>query len=179
MRARSARRPALRTRTRARAADLPALRRLVESTEVFYPAEIEIALELLEDRLRHGAQSGYEFVFVERAGQLVGYCAWGAVPLTKGSYDLYWIAVAPDAQGLGIGQLLMRRAELEVVKLGGGRLYIETSSRASYARTRRFYRTAGYRQAARLPDFYARGDDKVVFCKTIPSRAPSRRRAHT
>ena len=152
---------------RPRHSDLRALRRLVESTGVFYPEEIEIAMELLEERLRRGRKSGYEFIFAERRRELVGYCAWGAVPLTKGSYDLYWIAVAPAAQGLGIGRYLMELAERAVARRGGGRFYIETSSRTQYARTRRFYRAAGYRQAARLADFYAPGDHKVVFCKTI------------
>ena len=73
----------------------------------------------------------------------------------------------------------MQLAELEVAKLGGGRLYIETSSRAAYVRTRRFYRAAGYRQAARLPDFYARGDHKVVFYKTIAPGARGGRRPNT
>ena len=99
--------------------------------------------------------------------ELVGYCAWGAVPLTKRSYDLYWIAVAPGRQGLGIGRQLLERAERAVAARGGGGLYIETSSRPAYRRTRRFYRAAGYRQVARLADFYAPGDDKLVFCKTI------------
>ena len=169
----------LRMRTRPRLSDVRALRRLVESTDVFYPEEIEIAMELLEERLRRGAKSGYEFIFAEKAGELVGYCAWGAVPLTKGSYDLYWIAVAPEAQGLGVGRRLMDLAEREIAKLGGGRLYIETSSRDAYVRTRRFYRAAGYKQAARLPDFYARGDHKVVFYKSIAPRARARRRANT
>jgi len=176
MSARSTKGSALRIRTRPRPADLLALRRLVESTGVFYREEIEIAIELLEERLRHGAKSGYEFIFAESAGQLLGYCVWGAVPLTKGSYDLYWIAVAPEAQGLGIGRRLMELAERAVAKLGGGRLYIETSSRDDYVRTRRFYRAAGYSRAARLQDFYARGDHKVVFSKVIPR---VRRRANT
>jgi ribosomal protein S18 acetylase RimI-like enzyme len=158
---------------------LRALRRLVESTGVFYAEETEIAIELLEERLRRGRKSGYEFIFAEREGKLVGYCAWGAVPLTHGSYDLYWIAVAPNAQGLGIGRRLMHLAEAAVAKRGGGRLYIETSSRAAYVRTRRFYRAAGYGQAARLRDFYARGDHKVVFAKTIGPAARPRRRANT
>jgi ribosomal protein S18 acetylase RimI-like enzyme len=176
MSAGSAQGSALRTRTRPRPSDLRALRRLVESTGVFYREEIKIAIELLEERLRRGAKSGYEFVFAEKAGELVGYCAWGAVPLTRGSYDLYWIAVAPEAQGLGVGRRLMHVAELAVAKLGGGRLYIETSSREAYVRTRRFYRAAGYSRAARLRDFYARGDHKVVFSKVIPR---ARRRANT
>jgi len=157
----------VRYRSRPRSADLPALRRLVAATQVFYPEERQIALELLEERLRRGAKSGYEFFFAELAGRLVGYCAWGNVPLTKQSFDLYWIAVEPAAQGKGIGQQLMTLAEGAVAQRGGGGLYIETSSRAVYARTRRFYRDAGYRQVARLNNFYAAGDHKVVFCKTI------------
>lgn len=159
--------PRFRFRTRARPSDLPALRRLVAATKVFYPEERAIALELLEQRVRIGSKSGYEFIFAEQGGELAGYCAWGAVPLTKGSYDLYWIAVAPRCQGLGIGRRLLGLAEAAVARRGGGGLYIETSSRDVYARTRRFYRAAGYRRVARLRNFYAPGDDKIVFCKTI------------
>jgi ribosomal protein S18 acetylase RimI-like enzyme len=157
----------IRFRTRTSPEDLSALRRLVESTRVFYPAELEIALELLHERLRLGSKSGYEFIFAERHGELVGYCTWGPVPLTKASFDLYWIAVAPHAQGLGVGRALMELAETAVARRGGGQLFIETSSRAVYARTRRFYRAAGYGQAARLREFYGPGDHKIVFCKSI------------
>ncbi len=158
----------VRYRSRPKPGDLPALRRLVATTQVFYPEERKIAHELLEERLRRGANSGYAFFFAERGGRLVGYCAWGNVPLTRQSYDLYWIAVAPDCQGQGIGQRLMLLVEQAVARRGGGGLYIETSSRRVYARTRRFYRAAGYRQVARLVDFYAPRDHKVVFCKTLP-----------
>jgi ribosomal protein S18 acetylase RimI-like enzyme len=157
----------LRFRSRPRPADLAAVRTLVLAAGVFYAEERAIALELLQERLRRGARSGYEFIFAQRGAELVGYCAWGRVPLTKGSFDLYWIAVAPDAQRRGIGQRLMELAERAVARRGGGRLYIETSSRAVYARTRRFYRAARYAQVARLVDFYAPADHKIVFCKTV------------
>jgi D-alanine-D-alanine ligase len=164
---RRSRSTAIRYRSRPRPSDVTALRRLVAATGVFYPEERTIALELLEERLARGAASGYSFFFAERGEELVGYCAWGAVPLTKQSYDLYWIAVSPSCQGEGIGQALMDLAERAVAKKGGGGLYIETSSRAVYDRTRRFYRRAGYAQVAKLADFYAPGDDKVVFRKAI------------
>jgi len=157
----------IRFRSRARPADLAALRRLVAATKVFYPEERAVAIELLEQRLQVGRRSGYEFIFAEVGGELVGYCAWGAVPLTKESFDLYWIAVAPRCEGLGIGRRLLALAEEAVARRGGGGLYIETSSRGVYIRTRRFYRAARYRQVARLRNFYAPGDDKIVFCKTI------------
>jgi ribosomal protein S18 acetylase RimI-like enzyme len=170
-----------RYRSRPRADDVSALRRLVAATRVFYPAERAIADELLAERLRVGAKSGYSFFFAERGRELVGYCAWGRVPLTAKSYDLYWIAVSPAAQGQGLGQALLLLAERAVARRGGGNLYIETSSRPVYARTRRFYRDAGYAQVAKLRDFYAPGDHKVMFCKVIPTsrRARSKARAHT
>jgi D-alanine-D-alanine ligase len=156
-------------RSRPRPGDPPMLRRLVAATGVFYPEERAVALELLELRLTLGPKSGYEFLFAERAGEIVGYCAWGNVPLTQASYDLYWIAVAPTCQGQGVGRALLSRTEQAVARRGGGGLYIETSSRAAYVRTRRFYRDAGYGQVARLADFYAPGDHKIVFRKVIPS----------
>jgi ribosomal protein S18 acetylase RimI-like enzyme len=166
--------PGVRFRTQAKAADAPALRRLVAATGVFYRQERAVALELLEARLERGAKSGYSFVFAERGAELLGYAAWGRTPLTQRTFDLYWIVVAPSAQGQGLGRALLRAVEQAVVARGGGNLLIETSSRAAYVRTRRFYREAGYRQVARLPDFYAPGDDKVMFLKVVSPPKPRR-----
>jgi GNAT superfamily N-acetyltransferase len=160
----------VRYRARPAAADAPALRRLVAAAGVFHAEERAIARELLDERLRQGAGSGYSFVFAERHGQLVGYAAWGHVPLTRRSFDLYWIVVAPAAQGQGIGRSLLERVEGAVAGRGGGNLYIETSGRRAYDRTRRFYRHAGYAEVARLRDFYAPKDHKIMFCKVIRRR---------
>jgi len=168
----------VRYRKRPTAADLPALRRLVASTGVFYPKERAVALELLEARLAQGRKSGYSFFFAERGPELLGYAAWGQAPLTERAFDLYWIAVSPAAQGQGLGRALLERVEGAIAARGGGSLYIETSSRHVYARTRRFYLEAGYPRVARLLDFYAPGDHKMMFCKVIPA-LPSRRRAAT
>jgi ribosomal protein S18 acetylase RimI-like enzyme len=171
----------IRFRAKPRAGDAPALRRLVESTGVFYPQERAVALELLEARLAQGPKCGYSFVFAERGTELLGYAAWGQTPMTHSTFDLYWIAVGPAAQGQGVGSALLRAVEQAVAVRGGGNLYIETSSRPVYVRTRRFYRQAGYRQVARLRDFYAPRDDKVMFCKVIaaapvPDAVPKARR---
>lgn len=44
-------------------------------------------------------------------------------------------------------------------------LLVETL--ASFDRTRAFYSKCGYEEEARIRDFYAAGDDKVVFCKVL------------
>jgi len=168
-----ARGAALEFRRRPCARDIPALARLVAATGVFNPTELAVAREILEERLAHGRSSGYSFVLAERDGTLVGYTAWGPIPLTRGSYDLYWIAVDPSAQGLGVGRALLAETERDVARHGGGRIYIETSGRPAYERTRRFYLAAGYAEVARLEDFYAVGDDKVIYRKVVPA-APRR-----
>jgi ribosomal protein S18 acetylase RimI-like enzyme len=160
----------VRYRSRPLASDVPALRRLVESTGVFNGQERAVALELLEARLERGPKSGYSFLFAERRGEVLGYAAWGDAPLTQRTFDLYWIVVTPAAQGQGLGRALLQHVERAVGARGGGNLYIETSSRGVYARTRRFYRDARYAQVAKLRDYYAPGDHKVMFCKVIRSR---------
>jgi ribosomal protein S18 acetylase RimI-like enzyme len=57
----------------------------------------------------------------------------------------------------------MRAAEAAVQAAGGRQVLVETASKPSYAATRAFYERIGYREVARVPDFYAVGDDKVVY----------------
>ena len=143
------------------------VRRLVESTGVFSPVEIDVAVELIEDRLNRGPQSDYQFLFAEVDGQTVGYTCYGPIALTAASFDLYWIAVDKTLQGRSIGRALLERTE-ELIRAAGGRqVYIETSNRSQYAPTRGFYLRCGYAQAALLTDFYAPGDDKVIYAKSL------------
>ena len=53
----------------------------------------------------------------------------------------------------------------DIRQLNGRLLLIETSSLPHYELTRRFYLKHHYDQAAVLRDFYADGDDMVVFRK--------------
>lgn len=154
-------------RTTLHAADTAAVRDLVEATGFFSADEIAIAAELVAERLARGAASGYEFLLLEQGGRLLGYTCYGKIPGTTGSYDLYWIVVAPDRQGRGLGQQLLAATETAVRDGGGRLLYAETSARAQYAPTRRFYERAGFHAAAELPDYYAPGDGKVIYAKVL------------
>jgi ribosomal protein S18 acetylase RimI-like enzyme len=138
---------------------------LVAGTGFFTPAEVAVAVELVEERLSRGPASGYEFLFAERAGQVVGYTCYGPIAATEGSFDLYWIAVEKGRQGGGIGRRLMAETERRIAAAGGRRIYAETSGRAEYAPTRAFYQRCGYVEEARLADFYRVGDDKVIYVK--------------
>ncbi len=144
------------------------IRKLLESTGFFHSYEIDVATELSDLNLEKGAEaSGYHFIVARESEEMLGYCCYGLNPCTQSSYDLYWIAVRKDQMGRGIGRKLMTLAEQSVINLGGTIVWVETSGRAIYESTRAFYLAIGYEKIAVLPDFYAPGDDKIVFMKRV------------
>lgn len=156
------------------AADCDRVRTLIQSTEFFHAGEADVAVELVEERLKKGAASGYEFVMAEdEQGRLLGYTCFGPIPCTVTSYDLYWIAVHPEAQGNGFGRKLNAETERRVRELGGTRIYAETSTRAQYFSTRAFYERMGYTLAEQLDDFYAPGDGRATYVKVLSAPAQS------
>ncbi|MGH8501792.1 MAG: GNAT family N-acetyltransferase [Gammaproteobacteria bacterium] len=148
-------------------ADIDRVRNVTEATGFFSASEVEVAVELIEATFDQGATSGYSFLFAERGGTICGYTCFGPVPCTAASFDLYWIVVDAACQGQGIGKRLLVRTEQLIREAGGRQLYAETSSRRQYRPTRAFYRHAGFLQAARLRDFYAPGDSKIIYCKVL------------
>jgi ribosomal protein S18 acetylase RimI-like enzyme len=136
---------------------------IVRASGVFSEKEVGVALELFD-------ATGDDYTFVgafDPTNALVGYACFGATPATDRTYDLYWIAVHPKAQRSGAGSALMSEVERRLDERHARLVIIETSSRDDYAPTRRFYHKRGYTEDARLRDFYAPGDDRVVFSKRL------------
>jgi ribosomal protein S18 acetylase RimI-like enzyme len=78
------------------------------------------------------------------------------------------MAVDPELQGSGIGTALLQEMERRLA--GIARLIVvETAGKPEYAGTRAFYQARGYTPIATIPDFYAPGDDQVVFVKAVNS----------
>ncbi len=96
-----------------------------------------------------------------------GFACFGPRSLTQGTYDLYWIAVDPAAKRNGVGRNLMEQVEKDVAALGGRLLIVETSGLEKYAPTRAFYEGIGYSKEATIHDFYAPGDDLVVYTHKV------------
>jgi len=143
--------------------DKPAIMRMLRKIPEFKPIEVDIAEEVLEDYLQKPNHGGYH-VFVAEAGSSIrGYICYGTTPLTEGTWDIYWLAVAPSEQRRGVGKALLAFAEDKIKNTKGRLALIETSSKPEYERTRRFYRSQGYTLACRIADFYAPGDDKAGF----------------
>lgn len=132
-------------------------------------------MELLDQSL--AGDDDYRFVGAYAGETLVGYACWGPTPGTEGTWDLYWIVVDPTRQGRGIGTRLLEEVERRLTAHGARLIVVETSSRADYDPTRRFYETRGFTRAAELPGYYAPGDDLVIYLKDLRhgvlARAPS------
>jgi len=150
-----------------RPGDKATVARIVSSSGFFSYDEIRVAVELVGETLMHGSSSGYRFVFAEDQSSVTGYACYGPIPMTRSSWDLYWIAVRDDLRGGGIGRMLMQEVEKSVLEHGGRKIFIDTSSRAQYEPTREYYERCGYVAEAVLTDFYAPGDSKSIYSKTL------------
>jgi GNAT superfamily N-acetyltransferase len=153
--------PALRPLT---AADRDRLEEITRAVRVFRDDEIPVALEVFDAAV--AGSPDYTALGAVLYGQLVGWICWGPTPCTLGTYDLYWMAVDPAVHSTGIGTALVR--EMEGRLAGSARLIVvETAGRPDYRPTRAFYEARGYRRSAVIRDFYAPGDDQVVYVKTL------------
>jgi ribosomal protein S18 acetylase RimI-like enzyme len=152
--------------------DRERIHQILVATARFSEEEVKCAMELVDLSLEHPEKNDYYVHVLETpdsgpSRSVQGYVCFGPTPLTDGVFDLYWIAVDPNRQGQGIGQLLLKFVENEVRRQKGRMLLIETSSKESYGPTLRFYERSGYDEISRIKDFYRIEDDKVIFCKKL------------
>ena len=148
-------------------ADTPVLIQLAAETGVFKPLELQALREVLDDYFATNLAAGHRSVTCEQDGAVVGFAYSAPAAMTDRTWYLYWIAVRKQLQARGTGAALLRHAEDDARRAGGRLLLIETSSLPHYELTRRFYVKHGYETAAVLRDFYADGDDMVVFRKRL------------
>lgn len=144
--------------------------RILVDTGMFRDDEVTVALEVIDAYFDNPDQDYTALGAFTRGGELIGYSCHGPTPCTLGTWDLYWIAVAPTAQRTGAGSALLQEVERRLSALDARMLLIETSSQPRYQPTRAFYERHGYDEVARVPEFYAPGDDRVIFAKRIQPR---------
>jgi ribosomal protein S18 acetylase RimI-like enzyme len=145
--------------------DKSSIMRILKNTPEFTPAEVVLADEVIDSYLFNPGESGYFILVAEVDSSVAGYVCYGPTPITEGTWDIYWIAVDHKIQGQGIGRRLMASAEEKIKQLKGRLILVETSSKPGYEKTNLFYQRIGYKEAARILDFYAIGDDQVIYEK--------------
>ncbi len=147
------------------------LAELLTATRAFNAEEVQVALSLFDLSLDAGSEGDYEFIGAfGNDERLVGYACFGPTPSTDGTYDLYWLAVDPAAQGSGYGRALTAEVERLLADRGARLLVAETSGRPDYAVTRAFYLASGFIEAATVHDFYAPADDRIMLYRRLTPR---------
>jgi GNAT superfamily N-acetyltransferase len=145
------------------ATDGETLLSLASGVHLFTSDDVNTIRELWDEFATRGEKSWYTFVVARRDDNLLGFACYGRRALTEGTWDLYWLGVAQNAQGQGIGKLLLKETEARVKGKGGRLLIIETAGKPEFEPTRQFYLHAGCELEARIRDFYAPGDDLYIF----------------
>jgi ribosomal protein S18 acetylase RimI-like enzyme len=153
--------------------DRPLVAALLRSLSAFSYEERTVALELVDHRLAHPTSDDYRFILSfsspESGGleELAGYLCYGRTPLTRSTYDLYWIVTSPAYARSGVARGLLARLESEIAREGGGLVRVETGSREGHGGAVHFYDAVGFARTATIADFYAPGDDLIVFTKRL------------
>ena len=147
--------------------DTPILLEIARGTGVFKPMEIVALREVLDDYHEDMAALGHRSVTYDQHRQPIGFAYYAPAEMADRTWYLYWIAVNKDIQAKGVGSKLLHHVEEDIRMAGGRLLLIETSSLAHYDLTRRFYLKHDYDQTAVVKDYYADGDDMVIFSKHL------------
>lgn len=153
--------------------DVPAILAIAEAIG-FQAGELEVVNKLLNsyfaggngrDSLQNSKAERFWLTNRQDNGKTIGVAYCEPERMTDQTWNLQLIAIHPDHQGQGQGGELLRYVE-ETLKAWGGRmLLVETL--ASFDLAQAFYKKYGYEEEARIRDFYAASEDKVVFRKVL------------
>lgn len=148
--------------------DGPQILDITARIDIFTQQEFDAVEEVLLEYMANGSPpDGYHLLVYREGEKVLGFTCYGVRYLAEGVYDLFWIAVDPDARRKGVGSALITATEEAVRKMGGRILIAETSGTADYESTREFYNRMGYENEASIKDFYKTGDDLKIYTKRV------------
>ena len=148
-------------------ADTPAILALTAGTGFFKPIELETLAKVLSEYYEEYAAQGHRCFVWEEAENILGYVYHAPEDMTDRCWCLWWIAVAADQQGRGLGAKLLVFVEDDIRAHAGRLLVVETADTPRYEPTRRFYLNRGYTAVAHIADYYAENDGVVFFTKRM------------
>lgn len=141
------------------------MKEVFKSTGFFYDWELKVVNEMIDDAASDGGGLYWRVAVVDN--KIVGVAIFTKDTMSLLAWDIYWIAVHKDYQGMHIGKKLLQNIEKFIAKKKKAQVYIETCSRPLYEPTRQFYLKNGYILEATLKDYYAEGDSKCIFSKSL------------
>lgn len=146
--------------------DTKALIDLAEASGLFEPSQTEYLSQMLIEHFNNQLET-QDFWFTDFDNEPVGMAYVAPERMTDGTWNLYLIAVHPHHQRQGRGKALMKHVEKMLTERGERVLLVETSGTDDFEYVREFYRNSGFKEEARIREFYAAGVDKIVFRKKL------------
>ena len=134
----------------------------------FQSEELQLLGNLLEDYWQ-AEGVGDRLWLVDETETVVGVTYCELERMADRVWTVQLIAIHPDCQGRGHGTALLSRVEQTMAERGGRMVVVETSASPEFAPARSFYGKCGYEREGCIRDFYATGDDKVIFRKLLQS----------
>jgi ribosomal protein S18 acetylase RimI-like enzyme len=95
----------------------------------------------------------------------VAYCA--PEPVASGVWNLLMLWTRSDRYGQGHGTALVSEMESQLRERTARLLIVETSGLPAFAPARAFYEKCGFKHEAIIKNYFAHGDDKLVFTKPL------------
>jgi ribosomal protein S18 acetylase RimI-like enzyme len=141
---------------------------LAKHTNVFKKIELQDLSDMLSEFKKY-PDIEYSMIESRQKPGLEGFILFGISPMSKNTWDIYWISVDKNAQGRGLGKRLIEAAENKINKSSKSKpsIRIETSSRKEYHIARHLYESMHYKMIGILPNYYGPKDDMIIFHKTL------------
>ena len=120
---------------------------------------------------QHLAGNGEGIWLTADDGEPVGVAYCGPEPVAAGTWNLLMLWTRSDRHGKGHGASLVKQVEHELHSRAARLLIVETSGLPAFAPARSFYAKCGFVHEASIKNFFATGDDKLVFTKSLAKSA--------
>lgn len=138
-----------------------------QQTFGFGPDEIAVVRESLPG---NGGPSDV-YLVDEEGGTVVGLAHFAPERMTDGTWNLYMLGVHPDHRRGGRASRLIEAVEADLLARDENRgrlLIVETiPDDEDFTAANALYQRHGFKEVARIPEFYATGTDKLVYAKPL------------
>jgi GNAT superfamily N-acetyltransferase len=112
------------------------------------------------------------YLVAELDGEIVGVVGW--VPDHFQVPDICWLVwgyVRPGLHRRGVGAALFDAAEARLAESGTRKVYLDVGNADSHVSAIAFHLKRGYTQEGNLPDFWADGENLLIFGKHVQRRS--------
>ncbi len=150
----------------AAAGDAASVFAIVEDTGMFSDDELIFMRGMVEADLRD-ADEKRRWIVARQDGDVVGCACLSPETFQPDVLNLLFLGVARQRRRAGIASALVARAAALAAADGARVLIVETSSDEAFGPARALYRTLGFCIDGRIRDYYAPGEDKVIFRRSL------------